>query len=144
VLSLSGECHQYYRPKGERTILRSGWLLVLDHTRVLSRAIYHGVPLHVRLGWILLNPRILPTTSAGYKVQFHQRPRMRVIRTDAGAYIMTDDPAAASRTTRTCLSSSLLPSMPSNPLTPTQPNEPPLPQPPATLHVTWVTRIRGH
>jgi len=39
------------------------------------------------------------TVSAGYKLQFHHRPKVSVSRTNAGAYIMTDDRRAESHLT---------------------------------------------
>jgi hypothetical protein len=39
------------------------------------------------------------TVSGGYKVHFHQRPKVRVGRTDAGAYIVTDDRRVESHST---------------------------------------------
>ena len=41
------------------------WLLVLDLAQVPNRTIYHGLPLHGHLGYILLHPlraHIFPTT----------------------------------------------------------------------------------
>lgn len=40
------------------------------------------------------------TVSAGYKIEFHRRPRVRVGRTGNGAYIVTDDQRVESHLTR--------------------------------------------
>ena len=68
---------RHRRSKGERSILRNIWLLVLDHTSVPSRTVYHRVPLHVRLGWVLIRPlfaRLFQTSWQHQPLRWIQTP----------------------------------------------------------------------
>jgi len=75
---LSGIIQRVLHPRQtgrERTIFWNCWPMVLDHSRIPIRTIFHIVPHHVHLGGTLLHPlcaHILPATREYYSVGWIQ------------------------------------------------------------------------